>query len=288
MDNPPADPSPSPSPPPTEPPAPGEDQGGIRFTDRVFVAGRTGSGKSVLINHLASFYRCQVLLYDTKDEFKVPGVEAVHSPERIRWDDRIIHLVDDAGDLRDTDRLFKLLWQRKVGRSGHAYGLVVVVHELADLCADQPGATPQWVNNYIRKGRAHGLGLLSGSQRPRNIPRGARTESQHVFSFCGGFDPEDVPVMAGMHRMSVPAFEAALAQAAGTGEHAYLWYDQRARRNVIRPPLPPALVSHTLATGIDPSPRVASPKNGDQRPPDDAGSRSSESAPGDTGRAAAT
>lgn len=227
--------------------------GGLRYTDRAFVGGVNGSGKSVLINHLASHYQCQVLLYDTKDEFTVPGVDAVHSPERIDWSQRVVHLIDDAGDLRDTDRLFRTLWARKVGRTGHAYGLVVVVHELADLCADQPGKTPQWVANYIRKGRAHGLGLLSGSQRPRNIPRAARSEAQHVFSFAGGFDPEDVPVMAGLHRMTERDYEAALAQAAQVGEHAYLWGDRRARTNVIRPPLPAHLLSRTLATGIDPS-----------------------------------
>ena len=233
---------------------PAESRPGIRFTDRVFIAGVNGSGKSVLINHLASGYRCQRFLYDTKDEFTVPGVDAVHTIDRIDWTQPVIHYIDDDGDLRETNRLFRTFWQRKVGRDpSKSYGLVVVVHELADLCADTPGATPQWVSNYIRKGRAHGLGLLSGSQRPRNIPRAARTEAQHVFSFAGGFDPEDVPVMAAMHRLTVPEFERALAQASEVGEHAYLWGDRRARTNVIRPPLPPHLVAQTLATGIDPS-----------------------------------
>lgn len=218
----------------------------------MFVAGRTGSGKSVLIHHLATRYRCQLLLYDTKDEFSVPGVEAVHSHTRIDWNQRIIHLIDDAGDLRDTDRLFRTLWQRKVGRSGHAYGLVVIVHELGDLCADTPGGTPQWVNVFIRKGRAHGLGMLAGSQRPRNIPRVARTEAEHVFSFAGGFDPEDTPVMAAMHQMTVAQFQRALEQAAEHGEHAYLWFDRRSRTNVIRPPLPPEKLRTLLARGIDP------------------------------------
>lgn len=226
---------------------------GIRYTDRVFVGGVTGSGKSVLINHLAAAFKCQVLLYDSKDEFSVAGVTPVTGVERIDWAQRVIHVIDDRGDLRDTDRLFKVLWGRKVGRSAFPYGLVVVVHELADLCADQPGKTPQWVANYIRKGRAHGLGLISGSQRPRNIPRAARSEAEHVFSFAGGFDPEDLPVMAGLHRMVERDYAAALAQAQALGEHAYLWGDRRARTNVIRPPLPARLVSRTLATGIDPS-----------------------------------
>jgi hypothetical protein len=236
--------------PQTPPPA----RSGIRYTDRVFVAGVNGSGKSLLINHLATRFACQRFLYDTKDEFTVPGVGAVHRIHQIDWSQPVIHYIDTAGDLKETDRLFRMLWERRVGRDpSKRYGLIVVVHELADLCADQPGGTPQWVNNYIRKGRAHGLGLIAGSQRPRNIPRAARTEAQHVFSFAGGFDGEDVPVMAQMHRLSVGEFETALAQAAQTGEHAYIWGDRRARTNVIRPPLPPHLVDQTLASGIDPS-----------------------------------
>lgn len=227
--------------------------GGIRYTDRVFVGGMNGSGKSVLINHLATHFRCQRFLYDTKDEFTVPGVTPVHTIAGIDWDQPVIHYIDDAGDLKDTQRLFQTLWRRKVGRTGHAYGLIVVVHELADLCGDQPGATPPAVSNYIRKGRAHGLGLISGSQRPRNIPRVARSEAQHVFSFAGGFDPEDMPVMAGLHHMTVPEYQSALDQAQQIGEHAYLWWDKRIRRNVIRPQLPPEMVSRTLASGIDPS-----------------------------------
>jgi hypothetical protein len=228
---------------------------GIRYTDRVFVGGVTGSGKSVLINHLSTAYRCQRFVYDTKDEFTIPGVEPVHHLERIDWTQPVIHYIDDDGDLRQTNRLFKTLWDRKVGRSGLHYGLVVIVHELGDLCADQPGATPQWVSNYIRKGRAHGLGLLAGGQRPRNIPRIARTECTHVFSFASGFDPEDLPVMAQMHRMTIPEYERALAKAAQLGEHAYIWGDRRARVNVIRPPLTSSMMANTLAEGIDPSTR---------------------------------
>jgi len=234
---------------------------GIRFTDRVFVGGMNGAGKSGVINHLAGLYRCQVLLYDTKDEFTVPGVEAVHRPEQIDWDQRVIHLIDDNGDLADTDRLFKTAWQRKVGRTGHHYGLVVVVHELGDLCSDQPGRTPQWFSNYVRKGRAHGLGLLCGSQRPRNIPRVARSEARHVFSMARGYDPEDLPVMAALHQMNVRELERALDQAHANSEYAYVWTDRVNRATVIRPALPPEKL-RGLAIGIDPSKhRAPEPEN---------------------------
>lgn len=261
----------------TNPPASEQPAGGIRYTDRVFVGGINESGKSTVINVIAAGFRCQVLLYDTKDEFSIPGVDAVHTPEGIDWDQRIIHVIDDNGDLRETDRLFKTIWQRKAGRTEHktTYGLVVVVHELADLCADQPGKSPQWVSVVIRKGRGHKIGVLYGSQRPRNIPRVARTEAQHSISMARGFDPEDLPVVAGMHKMTVSEFEAALAQASALGDHAAVWYDKRARRNVILPPLPPETLRNTLAHGIDP-PEGGAPERAELDQSDDSPENSGE------------
>ncbi len=52
--------------------------GGIRFNDRTIILGRSGSGKSELANYIATKPRCQILLYDTKDEFTVPGITPVY------------------------------------------------------------------------------------------------------------------------------------------------------------------------------------------------------------------
>jgi hypothetical protein len=216
--------------------------------------------------------RCQILLYDTKDEFTVPGVEPVHTPEGIDWNQRVIHVIDDRGDLKETDRLFRAIWQRKAGRTVHknAYGLWVVIHELGDICGDEPGATPRWVSVTVRKGAAHRIGMCYGSQRPRNIPRVARTEAMHTVSMARGLDPEDTPIVAGMHRMTVPEFQAALAKASELGDYAALWYDKRARRNVIVPPLPPEKLRRTLAHGID-SPTGETPEPIDHDAPENSG-----------------
>ena len=230
---------------------------GIRDTDRVVVAGQTGSGKSELINFLASTgYRCQRLLVDSKDEFSVPGVQPAHHADDIDWEQPFIHYVDDRGDLREYDRLFRVCLERKAGRERQgSYGLAVIVHELGDLCGDSPGQTPQWVNAYIRKGRAHGLGLLGGAQRPVNVPKAARTEAQHVFAFAPGFDPDDRPVVARMIGVSERELDDMLTRAAATsptGEHSFIWHDKRARRTVIRPPLPDALRRRSVIQGLNP------------------------------------
>jgi hypothetical protein len=210
----------------------------------------------VLLNVLLTIgYRCQRLLLDSKDEFVVPGVEPVRKIEQIDWSQPLVHFIDDRGDLREYDRLFRACLSRRGPRvqGPHTYGLVVCVHELADLCGDSPGATPPWVSAYIRKGRAHGLGLLAGSQRPVNMPKAARTEAQHVFAFSPGFDPDDRPVVAKLMGINERHLEELLEQAASlspTGEHAYLWFDKRAKRIAIRPPLPDNLRSQAMVKGL--------------------------------------
>ena len=63
-------------------------------------------------------------------------------PAAIDWTAPLVHYRDDRGDVADFDRLFQACLRRR-GATG--YGLVVCVHELADLCAHRTGATPGWL-----------------------------------------------------------------------------------------------------------------------------------------------
>ena len=242
---------------PPAPRPPETAQPGIRATDRVLCLGPTGSGKSVLLNYLWSVGpRCQRLLLDTKDEFTIPGVEPVSKLGAIDWDQPVIHYIDDRGDLREYDRLFRLLMQRRLGRTvgPRNYGIVVCVHEAGDLCGDQPGATPQWVSAYVRKMRAHGGGLYAGSQRPVNMPKVMRTETQHVFAMVADYDPDDRPVVAKCLRVGEHQLEQLLDQArdlSPTREHSFLWFDKRMKTISIRPPLPPELRQQSVVRGLD-------------------------------------
>jgi hypothetical protein len=220
----------------------------------VFVAGASGGGKSVLLNHMATRFRCQRLLLDTKDEWNVPGITPAHTVAGIDWIQPVIHLivdVDGGGDSTEISRLFRVAWHRKVGRAqGKAYGLVIIVHELGDICDDTPARTPTSFVNYVKKGDAHGLGLLAGTQRPVNVPKIARTQSEHVISMGLGFDTEDIPTMAGVHDLTVPEYERALAQAHAISPHAYIYRNRITRTNIIRPPLPEQYLRRTLAVNI--------------------------------------
>lgn len=214
---------------------------GIAWNDRTFCVGYTGSGKSELLNHLFSAQRCQRVLVDTKDEFSIEGVEPVHDAGDIDWSAPLIHFSSEAGDLDDFDRLFRACYARR--------NLSMCVHELADLCEDQPGAAPRWVRAYLRKGRAHGLGLLGGTQRPVGMPRVSRTEAQHIFAFAPRLDPDDLPVVARMMHLAPAELEGALRSAhAAHGDHAFLWYDVPAAQLTVCPPLPARARAQTIVS----------------------------------------
>jgi hypothetical protein len=187
---------------------------GYRWHERLFVAGYTGSGKSEILNLYFSQLRCQRLLVDTKPEFEIPGVQPTRSLDELDWRAPIIHYQDASGDLDEYDRLFYAAHHRR--------NLVVCVHELADLCEDQPNKTPKWVRAYIRKGNIRGNGLLAASQRPVGMPRIARTEAQHVIATNPPVDEEDRKIVAKMTQRSLQDFDEALGHARGLGDQ-YSW-----------------------------------------------------------------
>lgn len=208
----------------------------IRYNDRVFVVGPTGSGKSTVANVLASQVRCQVVHYDTKDEWSIPEVEPVSRVGALDWDQPVLHYRPPGVDgPKEAQGFFAAANQRT--------HLVVVVHELADLCDDEPSRRVPAFQAYVRKGRAHGRGLIGASQRPVSMPKVARTEAQHVFIVLPRLDPDDFDVVAKMCEACPRAeLEAKLAQAEAAspgGEHGYVWYSKRERRLRWSPPLPP-------------------------------------------------
>jgi hypothetical protein len=228
---------------------------GIYYQDRVLVLASTGGGKSTLLNFLFSTaYRCQRFLLDTKDEWRIDGVEPVSRLERIDWEQPVVHYIDDRGDKTEYERLFKALIARRQGRvpGPRRYGLVVCVHELADLCGDAPGATPPAVSAYLRKGRAHGQGLLGASQRPVNLPKAAKTEAQHYFVMCADMDADDAATIAKALRITEGELARhveqarALAPSPDLADYAYLWYDRPARLLTAYPPLPAHLLSRSF------------------------------------------
>jgi energy-coupling factor transporter ATP-binding protein EcfA2 len=208
----------------------------ISFNDRVLVLGSTGSGKSELLNALFTDMHggAQRILVDTKSEFAIPDVPVSTTVDAIDWRRPVVHYQTARNDLEEIERLFEACYARR--------RLVVCVHELSDVCNFSAGRTPPSFDNYVSKGRALGLGLLAGSQRPFEVPSRAKSEADHVIVFAKGFTLEqDVKAAGQAIGVDPKTFPAQLAQVRDQlGEYAFVHLDRRAGTIEAVPPLHPA------------------------------------------------
>ena len=214
---------------------------GIAYNDRVLVLGQTGSGKSEILNHLFSTIRCQRLLLDTKGgEWGIAGVEPARSIEEVDWQAPIIHFVTQTDDPEEVDELFGAARTRR--------HLSICVHEMCDLCNYRAAKTPPNVSAYLSKGRAHGLGLIGGSQRPYEMPVRGRSEVQHVLIVVPRLGREDVAAMAGLGIGVEPRQLGEMIDQVELehGEHSFLWFRKGARGHTVCKPLPEQLRRRTI------------------------------------------
>lgn len=216
----------------------------IRFNDRVVLLGSTGCGKSELANRLFTDLHggAQRVVLDTKHEFAVPGVEPVSDVAAIDWTQPIIHYRDGGGGVGEMQDFFAACHARR--------RIVVLVHELSDVCDFSAGRTPPAFNEYVSKGRALGQGLIAGSQRPFEVPSRAKSEADHVFLFVPRFGLEqDHKAAAQTIGMNVNELAATLDELLATlGEHSFLHFDRRERSVVACEPLSEAERSGIVVT----------------------------------------
>lgn len=207
---------------------------GIEYNQRVFVAGQTRSGKSEFLNLLFSQFRCQRFLLDTKGgEWRVPNVEPTTDAAEIDWREPIIHFVTQTSEVEEIEELFGALNGRR--------DLVACVHELGDLCGHSTNRTPPAVNRYLAQGGAWGRGLLGASQLPVDMPKRAKTEVQHIFTFAPPLGRDDLQTIAKMiSGIKADELKAMLEEAEREfGRHTFIWFPKGAGGEpTIYPPLP--------------------------------------------------
>jgi hypothetical protein len=220
---------------------------GLRYNDRVFVGGRSRSGKSELINLFLSSLRGQWVLIDSKPEFAIPDVEPVRSADELDFSERIIHYVPSATAGPDE---FDAVFERCYRAAGHR---TVALHELGDACDYRAQKVGRWVNAYISKGGAKGKGFIGGSQRPVDIPVRAYSEAEHIFYVVPRLVRDsDHKTLAGPIPLSPDELGAELhATQAEHGLHSFLWWDSRARELTRWDPLPEDLRSRIIVQRVD-------------------------------------
>jgi hypothetical protein len=152
----------------------------IGSTDRVFIAGVNGSGKSVLATAIANRWP-RVLVYDPKvdDEAVLPNSAIAYGVDAAlrALPGRVIYRPTPA-ESQKIGQNFDRLAARLRALGGHG----VVIHEVADLAASDRELEPNtaWVQ---RAGRSRGIPVIAVTQRPVNVPRLFMSEARHLMMF---------------------------------------------------------------------------------------------------------
>lgn len=152
----------------------------IEPTDRMFIAGQTGSGKSTVGSLVAARWS-RVLVYDPKVDpvAAIPnatiayGYKAARAalPGRVVYRPLPREKHDVPGIMDDLARVVYL---------HGAHGLVI--HELGDLALTDRELGP-FVSACWRQGRSRRVPVVALSQRPVNVPLMALSEASHVLAF---------------------------------------------------------------------------------------------------------
>lgn len=144
---------------------------------RVFFTGQTGSGKSTLARILLSSYQ-HVVIYDGKGDVDWKGYTTHTSLRSLVQDEkatRFIYQPDikEVSNQESIEKFFEWIYLRR-----HT---LLYVDEIYSITIGSQ--IPFWYHACLTRGRALGISVWSGSQRPMLIPSTVLSESENAFIF---------------------------------------------------------------------------------------------------------
>lgn len=186
----------------------------IASDEHVFVAGRTGSGKTYLArNYLAAYQNVVVL--DTKGTLLWPEagretkiVTTMADLRRITSGRVIYRPRFEELNIGAYDDFFRWCYLRK--------NTIVWVDEVMSI-APGPLSMPEYYRACLTRGRERRVAVWSLTQRPTGIPLVAISEATHVFVF-------DLNLEADRKRIVAATGEQAFAER--PGRYHFLYYNQ--------------------------------------------------------------
>lgn len=186
----------------------------IRYEHRIFLVGKTRSGKSHLARALFLSAAAPRLIVDPADSSltDVPGAVTFSNPKRPPADAETARFVPyDPAD-RDAyndvyrwafERFPRYVWLDEAGQAAPAAG------------------GPRWLNTYLVQGAKRSLGHLACHGRPREINRNLIAMASHLFIFDTP-NPDDRRYIADMVGLPPAQLEAELIALPKFG---YLWWN---------------------------------------------------------------
>lgn len=209
----------------------------IRYNDRVFIQGKTESGKTVLARHILSKTTgCRRTAIDLKGRLAFPDVEPARYPEDLDLNAPVSHYIPSEQTDEEYEQLFERLWFAGGPR---------LIHLDESTGPTRKGWAPRRLRSIVQQGRDCsgpdvGIGLLALSQRPVNVEATLRTEAEHVFIFVPRPIKLDLKTLAGDIGTDPDVLARELdALLAHEGPHSHLWYCRRQDKLYHCAPLPP-------------------------------------------------
>jgi energy-coupling factor transporter ATP-binding protein EcfA2 len=151
----------------------------LTTNERLFITGKTGSGKTFLARHLTQKVKRLVVL-DGKGTLSGPdwnlekwsdGLDRLNNGEDVR----LRAVPDIKTDLSDY-------WDAILETSLRAGNVTIYIDELYAVVPPNKTASPVLFACYTR-GREFGVGMWASTQRPVWIPLVAMSEAEHFFMF---------------------------------------------------------------------------------------------------------
>lgn len=224
---------------------------GIRLSDRVFVVGMTGKGKTTLARWLVEQLQpVRVVVFDPKAELDF-GIPPARTPAELAatMHQPVVHYVPASFDRRQLEEACQIVHETPGP-------LIWWVDETSELT--NPGYCPEGLRLSVTQGRADRKMVLALCQRIAESHPVFRSQSEHIFMFVPPPIELDLKAIAGSVRRDAGVLEEALASLhAEQGEYSHLWYvrdtDELRRCAPLPAPAPPG-TPRQPATGDEDQP----------------------------------
>lgn len=150
--------------------------------ERAMLVGATGTGKTTLGRQLLAPYP-RIIVIDSKCTFGgkrgEPGYRLVSSPSGLKWCGKRTNFIqyrpdEESQGVDDYDAVYKWAYRRTD----------IMVYTDEAFLVHHGAYAPDYLRNCVTCGRELGIGMITGTQRPRGIDLRIMTEAEVFYSFA--------------------------------------------------------------------------------------------------------